>query len=176
MQTVLETHLMRTAVVQLQLSGHIHRAKAICIAAGWDVSSKVPFLSKHWFVRTNFFFFQMKTNNFQELKTFLRSITQYPKRVCLTWLYFYLKHDNRELMHVCYGPVKIIYVNVGQKLERLLSCQGYGEQHPWRHFTNRASPCPLLRHHHEPKKEWDLNRSLPHTRKYRMILHQNSIL
>lgn len=116
---------MRTAVVQLQLSGNIQGEKAICITAGWDVSSKVPFLSKNYDSSKQFFFFSvMKTNNFQEqfyLKLFSdKSITEYPKEVHLPWLYFYLdKTWEQRLMHVCHGLVKIIYINVEQQSERL---------------------------------------------------------
>lgn len=58
-------------------------------------------------------------------------------------------------MHVCHGPVKIIYINVGQQSESL--CLPRDIDHTESDIPGDASqtglcPTPLLRDHHESKK------------------------
>lgn len=122
----------------------------------------------------------MKTNNFQEhfyLKLFLdRSITECPKEVHLPWLYFYVDKTWEQRINACvsWSSEGNLY-KCGTVITKIVSLQGYRahrERHPWRHFTDLSPSWGITMN----QKRWDLNCSLPHPLRYRMILQRNLIL
>lgn len=176
---------MRTAGVPLQLSGHTHGVKAICITAVGDFSSKVPFLSKNYDSSEQiFFFFLMINNNFQEhfyLKLFSdRSITEYPKGVHLPWLYFYLGKTWEQRINACVSrSSEDNLYKCGTAIRKPVSPQGYRahrEWHPWRCFTNRALSHPSLERSPWIKIRVRFELPSPHPLRYIMIFHRNFVL
>lgn len=144
-------------------------------------------IPKLWLIRTIFVFvlfcfFLMKTHNFQEhfyLKVFWgSSTTKYAKGIQLPWLYFTFteaKHEHRELMPMCCGPVKIIYISVEWQSERLQLSTKRVPSLETLHKQGLA-PCPSWGITMKIKKKMIFNYSPPHPQRYRMILHRNYLL
>ena len=113
--------------------------------------------------------------------------TEYPKGIHLPRLYFYLHRtwEQRINSWVSWSSEDNFYKCA------IYLCLSKDTEHTERdilgHTAHRATsldtlhkqgfaPSPLLRHHHEQKQGWDLNCSLPHLLKLRVILHSNFIL